>query len=142
MASPNTRDRRARERSIISNVALVGENGEPLNLNRRQAARVERELNGTLTYAKLGELLPKLMAPMLGRFASAAQDTDVTQLALIELLVEKGIITEEELGFKRGKVLARLGLIPAPPAEGEEAAPAPAAEARPESGIILLGDPT
>lgn len=128
----------------ISGVTLVGEDGEPLALSRRQAKRVEMEFNRSLTYGDLAQVLPQLVSPMLGRFAAAARDTDVTQLAVVELLIEKGIITEKELGYKRGEVLVRLGLVADPNAAPEGADDGPVAgsgnegEQAEEPSLIIL----
>lgn len=96
------------------------------------ARAVEEKMNQKVTYRALGPLLNKLLAPFAGNVAAQQQRLDISLLAIVELLVEKGVLTVDDFNAKEESIMQKLRETPVSPAqqEAQENAPAGAAVER------------
>src|SRR5580704_16980625 len=76
-----------------------------------------------------------LLAGVLGCAAPAIADQDINK-ALIDLLVKKGVLTQEDVASLRQEIAAQQAQPP-PPAQSAPAQPAPEVEAAPSGPIPL-----
>lgn len=86
-------------------------------LSNSQRKRMERALAQPVQWGQLGYAVQRAVAPTVAMLVEGQKDTDMNLLALLELLVEKGIITEEEHDQKLQVVTRRLVTPNSPSAE-------------------------
>lgn len=93
-------------------LALLTANGEINPQTAEQQKVLANRLAQKVTLGDLAHIIPPLVkrtvAPHMLNLGSAVQDMTITYLALVELLVEKGVITSEEVQAKEAEVLGRF----------------------------------
>lgn len=92
-------------RLVVPN-GLVDANGNPIS--EREKYQMERHANTPVRVGHLPQLLSQFLSPTLGGIAAGMQETDFAMFALGEVLMEKGILTKEELLAKNTEIQERF----------------------------------
>lgn len=77
-------------------------------LSKRQKKQYERFLNQAVTVKLLPGLVQKIVDPALAVLDRSLRETDLSLMALVELLCDKGIITEEDAEAKLKEIYDRI----------------------------------
>jgi hypothetical protein len=108
--------------------AEAGDDKVARDLSRKQQKALENWNKQTVSRGELPKLLGSLMGPTMGRIVAQQQETNLALLTLSELLIEKGILTTEEIKAKEEEIVARISkahaeqLVAEQRAEREDAA--------------------
>lgn len=97
----------------IRDVESAGTINDGAELTRRQRKQLERQMeNETRKLLKPAQLLHiNVLARSIESVANSLTETDISFLALVELMEEKGIITKEEVMEKEQEVFKRLSKV-------------------------------